>query len=115
MSELYANSELCQTCGRCCKQMWWFTRNPSDALRFGWLDPSIVTVELTQPGIWRIRLHLVCQQLEEKNGLFRCKVWDGQRPDYCASYPRSFFNCGLTREAMQAEAEFCPALKELLL
>jgi hypothetical protein len=83
-------------------------------LRFSWLDSELVRVEESQPGVWRIWLDVACKQLAEKDGVFSCKVWNEERPVYCAMYPKSFLTSGMTRSALRKEAEFCPALKELL-
>ena len=95
------------------RSIWFFTRQHDDYLRYSWLASDLVTVEPV-PGGWRIRLHMACSKLEKTStGLWSCSVYDQERPSYCTTYPLNFLDS--PHELLQREAEFCPALKTLLL
>ena len=115
MPKPFIDSEICQTCGKCCQTIWFFTRSRDDYLRYSWLPDSTVTVDEIAPSTWRIWIKLTCTKLKKENGLWVCSVHDQERPSYCATYPLSFVqDKKLPPGFLEKEAEFCPALKELL-
>ena len=50
--------------------------------------------------------------LIEKDGKFYCKQHNGERPDYCKTYPMNFK--GESKELIEEESKLCPIIKEVV-
>lgn len=108
----YQNSEICQKCAKCCKMFWFFTEDKDDAIRASWLDTDIVHVIKIKEGLWKIGFDIPCKMLEEKEGIYSCKQYNGLRPGYCKSYPNNFNND--EKEVIENESKTCPIIKKVL-
>ena len=109
----YSNSKLCQTCAECCKVFWIYTDQKDDAVRASWLDTDKVSVIKIKEGLWKIKFHIPCKQLYQKEGKYFCRQYNGFKPNYCRTYPLNFLMEDSGKEVLELEKDFCPALKEL--
>ena len=119
------NSEICQKCGRCCKEFTMGTFDLDIALRFAWIDDKKVKAKDlpfrdTWGGIQRqITFKFPCSKLKCESGKCYCTVYDKERPDFCNTYPDNiFYECDNWNtqkiERMLTEASIdCPALKNV--
>jgi Fe-S-cluster containining protein len=119
------NSEICQKCGKCCKE---FTtcENLSYAQRFLWLDSNRIEAKDTPfqfdngDNMKKVTFRFPCKQLEKRrDGKYYCKVWGEKRPDFCETYPdHVFYSCETwnlekIRKLIEFEANNCPAMKNI--
>ena len=108
----YINSELCQSCAKCCLQSWIYTDCKDEAVRFAWLDTNKISVVKVKDGLWKITFDFPCSMLEYKDGKYYCKRHNGTRPEFCKTYPMNFLDEPL--EILELENKTCPALREVL-
>lgn len=119
------SSNICQTCGRCCKEFNMYC-DVNCALRFLWIDerkikPTVAPFRLpfNQGVEHNIKFKFPCSQLEFTDGKYRCKVWDKERPDFCNTYPDHIFydceewNTDKIKKLLEYESQVCPALKNV--
>lgn len=93
------SSEICQKCAKCCKEFVCGGFDLDCALRFLWIDDKHIKARDSslRDDFGNIKREVVfkfpCSQLEERNGKYKCKVWDKERPDFCNTYPDHIFFC----------------------
>lgn len=107
---ILAKSEVCQVCGRCCKEFNFIEYNRDWALRWKLLNsPKIVVEDVKTDGriIWRVRFRIQCSKLRYKAGKYHCDIHDGDRPGFCETYPDN-----LTLEQWKFE-DNCPIIVEM--
>ena len=107
----YSNSELCQSCGKCCQKWWFYTDCKDDAVRAGWLDTNKISIIKVKEGLWKIVFNIPCKKLTRQDGKWICTHHKGFRPQYCREYPANFLNSDL--EILELEKKTCQALREL--
>jgi Fe-S-cluster containining protein len=103
-----ASSEVCQKCGRCCKEFWWVEYNFDFALRLMLLDlPEIVVEDRQIDGnnVFLVRVNRTCSKLR-LHGEYSCTIYDKQRPGMCRQYPD---NIPMTE--WEIHGELCPLIK----
>ena len=116
--------ETCQSCGRCCKVFQWMT-DTDHAVRLMWTEGEDIKAEDT-PFRWdngvqqkRVTLNKPCIKLEEKDGKFRCKAYNEERPEFCGTYPdHCFTNLEIwerekIKKTLEYEREICIGLREV--
>jgi hypothetical protein len=119
-----ANSEVCQSCAKCCKEYVLYDTLDS-ALRFGWLRDDKIEIGDTpftydeRFDVKRITFKKECSKLCTKEGKYYCSVWDKERPDFCATTPDNLFE-GVDkddRERIRAIIDFekkdCPLFETM--
>ncbi len=112
MEQEFKNSEKCQNCANCCKVWWLYTDLKDDAIRASWLDTDKVSVIKVKDNLWKITFHIPCKMLIKKDGKFYCKQYNGEKPDYCRTYPLNFK--GDDKEVIETESKICPIIKEVV-
>ncbi len=117
-------SEVCQRCGNCCK-VFQFSDRLDFALRFLWIDDRHIKAEDTPfyfddgSDMKRITIKYPCSQLEFKDGKYRCKAWDKERPDFCNTYPdHNFYNIPtwdkeMIQRVLEYEKKICMGLRDV--
>jgi hypothetical protein len=119
-----ASSEVCQACARCCKT---FTASdmPDFAKRFSWMDDKDIRVIDTPftfgngEKMKAIIYNKPCRQLGRRAGKYYCKVYRGDKPEFCATYPDQVF-AGVKRSDLKEirlridfEKQFCPIFETM--
>lgn len=118
------SSDICQGCGKCCKE---FTMvdNMDFALRFMWMENRKIKAKDTPflfsngDAMKSIIFKFPCSQLEFRDGKYRCKKWNEDRPNFCNTYPdHIFYNVELwneekIRKIIESSEEDCPAMKHI--
>ncbi|MBD3355074.1 hypothetical protein GF361_03755 [Candidatus Woesearchaeota archaeon] len=118
------NSEICQKCARCCKVF--MIHTDSDyALRYLWMDSKKIKARDT-PFLWfndvhakEITFKFPCKQLEFRDGKYRCKVYDKERPNFCNTYPDHVFwnieywNKDKIKVILEDERKICKGLEKV--
>ena len=118
-------SDICMGCAKCCKEFT-MTTDINCALRFLWVEERKIKPKDTPfqmpygGGIERcVKFKYPCTKLECISGVFQCKVWDKQRPDFCNTYPDHIFydvevwNTEKIQRLLNYESENCPALNKV--
>lgn len=118
-------SEICQKCGKCCKEFAQDRWDLDNGLRFLWMENRNIKVEDTPfkiegLGINRaICFKFPCKHLEFRDRKYWCNVWDKERPDFCNTYPDHMFydveewNREKIKRILEFNSKFCPALKDV--
>ena len=109
---IYKNSEVCQTCAKCCKNWVTYAHSKDDVLRIQWLDTDKIEVVKIREDLWKIIFDIRCKQLIKKNGLYYCKAYHDIRPLFCEIYPNNFR--GQDEDIIEMESKICPIMKEVL-
>jgi len=86
-------SELCQQCGKCCMTMTFdggrVTEEERDTIR--WMELHGLKIDYFHRGgrlYYAFTVPMRCQELEEKDGRFRCRIYQ-TRPQMCRDYDGS--------------------------
>ncbi len=118
------SSETCQKCAYCCK-VFQISDDLDYALRFKWLDNKKIKAEDTpfrfQNGAQekKITFKFPCTQLEFRDGKYKCRVWDKERPDFCNTYPDHIFynverwNRDKIQKLLEEERKICIGLRNV--
>jgi Fe-S-cluster containining protein len=95
-------TEICQKCGRCCKEYSCHGYSKDEQTRLTLLgDPKIFAKDDV------MYFKKVCQMLESKNGVYSCRIHESQdRPVFCREYPDN-----IPVSAWGVEKEICPIIK----
>ena len=107
-------SDICKRCAKCCKEYWFFTYDPDEAMRWFCLDSDKIEVkryEIGKTEIFKIRVKIPCKFLkQDENGNYYCLIYGEKwRPWVCRIYPDN-----LTLSLMKIDAEDCPIVREFL-
>jgi len=93
-----ADSEICQTCGNCCKILRVWLPDSGDIIeRLGMLDTDQISSKRTQlsddtPPVIIVDLNIPCKHLGEEDGRYFCRIWDSpEKPGLCRNYPSNQF------------------------
>ena len=83
-------SELCQTCGECCKWVVFHIARPDRPdLAEEWFNAKHIEILKRSDRRWAIKVPMVCPQLKEwidKDGYrCKCRIYD-KRPTACKHY-----------------------------
>ncbi len=88
----YINPKKCLTCGKCCESFTIvYDKNASkdflsEVKRFACLDTRKITIKETKE-VFLVTFNYKCRFLKENKGQFRCKIYNGDRPELCKNYP----------------------------
>jgi hypothetical protein len=119
-----ANSEICQTCAKCCKTFSW-SDNLDMAIRFMWMEDKEVVAQDTPfkfddgADIKTITLKKNCCMLEKRGKKYYCYAWSKPRPDFCNTYPDHIFygiaktNRKKIQQLINFEKKTCPIFKKI--
>ncbi|VVB76370.1 Putative zinc- or iron-chelating domain protein [Candidatus Tiddalikarchaeum anstoanum] len=107
----YINSDVCQKCGKCCKQFWIYTKDKDYAVRLSYLKTDKITVKKFKKNVYRILFDIPCSKLEYKKGKYYCRNHKRFRPNTCKTYPIQCFTWG--SDILKIEKNYCPVLKQL--
>lgn len=108
----YSNSYICQTCANCCKVWVTYVYDEASALRTRLLDTDIVEVIKLREGLYKVIFDIPCKNLIEKNGKYYCKEYDGNRPDFCRTYPNNFR--GQEDVVIENESKTCLLMRDVI-
>ncbi len=118
-------SDICQKCGKCCKEFVCGGFDLDCALRFLWIDDRKIKARDSslRDDFGNIKREVIfkhpCEKLEFRDGRYWCKVWDKERPDFCNDYPDNIFFCCDTWDTIKIQKLLeegsvdCPALRNI--
>ena len=107
----YAKSEICKTCGNCCK-FFEIIVSPDEGVRYSWLNQRKIKVKeiktATNTNYCIVRFNFPCEKLkQDKQGNYYCDSYEN-RPHFCKEYPDN-----IPIALMDYESSFCPIIKEV--
>ena len=118
------SSEQCQRCAKCCKTFS-MSADINLALRFLWMESEDIRAKDTPFYLYQdmreatVCFNNGCSQLVEEDGVYRCKAWKRERPDFCNTYPDHCFwhipewNREHIEKVIAFERERCPGLENV--
>ncbi len=102
------DSEICQNCAKCCKELFWIEYTDDFPLRLSWLNGIFVDFKEVYGKIF-VRVKHKCKKLIKKEGKYFCEAYGSIRPPMCKQYPDN-----IPVVDWKIHATICPLLKERL-
>lgn len=119
------NSEYCQTCARCCRELVLGGFDLDSAIRFLWLDTNrIKATDSVFRDEWGaikrdVTFKFPCNKLVMESGKYCCTKWNEDRPEFCNTFPDNLFYGIDTWDSIKIEkmleegSKICPYLKKI--
>ena len=111
MNSILADSETCQSCGKCCKQFWWIERNEDMANRFvDMLGLKIKKERCLVGGTYAniMTLDYPCQFYDDREGKHDCEIHE-TKSHMCKLFPDN-----IPVDCYEALKDRCPIIAKTL-
>ena len=119
------SSNVCQHCGKCCKEFVCGGMDLNCAIRFAFMEDKKVIARdsdlVDDFGNMKreVVIKIPCSKLVREHDRYKCVEWNSWRPDFCNTYPDSVFYCCdpwdtlKIQKLLEEASKDCPHLKNV--